>query len=308
MSRLYNKLARNGFIHRSPFGEPRATEDRLLGEKSHDKVSRSKSNDPCLPLAVSSKFKSECDLCTTCQSVQRTKSWNDTETINDVSFENVINYYKVSKTSDKYVCAKFTSDQFIKKLDEKLREESDKLFEFTHSVSVASNLDEEEIDSQLRVKHEELERLVKQDTCSSLDANPLRLGSAELESFDGPSTRIYRFPSTGIGLDRSEGSVFNMTVCGPRSAASLLARHWGPQREVTVRRDMNNSLGISIVGGKVRKRRNSKMFFCFCFVMSSCFVLRLIFTTVLIQIINRPYRVYSLKTYFLKAPPVKTDN
>jgi len=264
---LYNKHARNGFINRSPFGEPRATEDRSLVEKSHDKVSRSKSNDPCLPLAVSSKFKSEFDLCTTCQSVQRAKSSNDIEPINDVGFENVINYYKVSKTSDKYVCAKFTSDQFVKELDEKLQGESDRFLEFTHSVSVASNLDDEKIDNQFRVKHKELDRLVTQDTCSSLDTNLLRLGSAELESFDGPSTRIYRFPSTGIGLDRSEGSVFNMTVCGPRSAASLLAKHWGPQRQVTVRRDMNSSLGISIVGGKVRKRRDSKTFFCFCFVM-----------------------------------------
>jgi len=157
----------------------------------------------------------------------------------------VINYYKVSKTSDKYVCAKFTNDQFIKKLDEKLREESDKLSKLTQRVSVASNLDEKEIDNQLRVKNEELDRLVKRDT------NLLRLGSAEFEPFDGPSTRIYRFPSTGIDLDRTEGSVFNMTVCGPRSAASLLAKHWGPQREVTVRRDSKSSLGISIVGGKV---------------------------------------------------------
>lgn len=78
------------------------------------------------------------------------------------------------------------------------------------------------------------------------------MGSTEFESFDGPPIRIYRFPSTGIGLDRSEGSVFTMTVSGQQSADSLLAKHWGPQREVTVNRDSNNSLGISIVGGKVR--------------------------------------------------------
>ncbi|XP_060849299.1 multiple PDZ domain protein-like isoform X1 [Rhopalosiphum padi] len=236
---------------RSPFIELRETDDRLLHKKPHSKISRSKSNDPCLQLAISTKSKSECVLCTKCHSVQRTKSWNETEPINDVSFENVINYYKVFKTSDKYVCAKFTSDQFIKKLDEKLREETDRLSEFTQSISITSNLNEDEIDNQLKAKTEELERLTEEEAYTSLDKNVLRLGSAEFESFDGPPTRIYRFPSTGIGLDRSEGSVFTMTVSGQQSAASLLAKHWGPQREVIVRRDPNKSLGISIVGGKV---------------------------------------------------------
>lgn len=203
-------------------------------------------------MAVSTKSKSECILCTKCHSVQRTKSWNNTELLNDVSFENVINYYKVFKTTDKYICTKFTSDQFIKKLDEKLHEESNRLLEYTQSVPVKPNINEEEIDNQLKVKTEELERLTKEHIYSSSDKNLLRLGSAEFGSFDGPSTRIYRFPSTGIGLDRSEGSVFTMTVSGQQSAASLLAKHWGPQREVTVHRDSNNSLGISIVGGKVR--------------------------------------------------------
>lgn len=226
-------------------------EDCLLIKKSHTKVSRSKSNDPCLPLTISTKSKSECIFCTKCHSVQRTKSWNDTEPINDVSFENVINYYKVFKTRDEYVCAKFTSDQFIKKLDEKLLEETDRLSKFTQSISIISNLNEDEIDNQLKSKTEELERLTKDDTYS-LDKNLLRLGSAEFGSSDGPPTRIYRFPSTGFGLERSDESVFTMTVSGQQSAASLLAKHWGPQREVTVQRDSNNSLGISIVGGKVR--------------------------------------------------------
>lgn len=156
------------------------------------------------------------------------------------------------KTSGKYVCAKFTSDQFIQKLDEKLQEETNRLLEFTQSISIKPNINEEEIDNQLKVKTEELERLTKEHIYSSSDKNLLRLGSAEFGYFDGPSTRIYRFPSTGIGLDRSEGSVFTMTVSGQQSASSLLAKHWGPQREVTVNRDSNNSLGISIVGGKVR--------------------------------------------------------
>lgn len=229
------------------------TEDCLTVKNSHTKVSRSKSNDSCSKLTISTKSKSECVLCTKCHSVQRTKSWNNTEPINDVSFENVINYYKVFKTSDDYVSAKFSSDQFIKKLDEKLQEETDRLSVFTQSISSTLNFNEEEIDNQLKAKTEELERLTKEDTSySSLDKNLLRLGSAEFGSFDGPPTRIYRFPSTGIGLDRSEGSVFTMTVSGQQSAASLLAKHWGPQREVSVLRDSNNSLGISIVGGKVR--------------------------------------------------------
>ncbi|XP_025199580.1 multiple PDZ domain protein-like isoform X3 [Melanaphis sacchari] len=236
---------------RSPFVELRETEDRLLNKKPHPKISRSKSNNSCSQLAKSTKSKSDCVICTKCHSIQRTKSWNETDPINDVSFENVINYYKVFKTSDKYVCAKFTSDQFIKKLDEKLREETDRLSEFTQSISISSNLNEDEIDNQLKAKTEELERLTEEEAYTSLDKNVLRLGSAEFESFDGPTTRIYRFPSTGIGLDRSEGSVFTMTVSGQQSAASLLAKHWGPQREVIVRRDPNKSLGISIVGGKV---------------------------------------------------------
>ncbi|XP_050059637.1 multiple PDZ domain protein-like isoform X3 [Aphis gossypii] len=236
---------------RSPFVEFRETENRLLHKKPHSKISRSKSNDPCLQLTIPAKSKSECVLCTKCHSVQRTKSWNETEPINDVSFENVINYYKVFKTSDKYVCAKFTSDQFIKKLDEKLREETYRLSEFTQSISITSNLNEDEIDNQLKAKTEELERLAEEEAYTSLDKNALRLGSAEFESFDGPPTRIYRFPSTGIGLDRSEGSVLNMTVSGQQSSAPLVPKHWGPQREVIVWRDPNKSLGISIVGGKV---------------------------------------------------------
>lgn len=204
-----------------------------------------------MQLPVTTRSKSECILHTECHSIQRTKSWNDTEPIKDVSFENVINYYKVFKTSNKYVCAKFISDQFIKKLDDKLRKESDRLSELTQSISITSTLNEEETDNQFKVKIKEFECLIKEDY-SSLDNNLLRLGSAEFESFDGPSTRIYRFPSTGIGLDRSEGSVLTMTVSGQQSAASLLAKHWGPQREVIVQRDSNNSLGISIVGGKVK--------------------------------------------------------
>lgn len=198
-------------------------------------------------MSITPKSKSECTLSTQCQSVQRTKSCNDTEPINDVSFENVINYHKVFKTSDKYVCKKFISNQSNKNLDEKLYKEFDSSSRLTQSVSV----NEREIDSQLKTKTEELERLSREDTYSSLDRHFLRLGSAEFESFDGPSTRIYRFPSTGIGLDRSEGSVFTMTVSGQQSTASLVAKHWGPQREVIVQRDSNNSLGISIVGGKV---------------------------------------------------------
>lgn len=152
------------------------------------------------------------------------------------------------------MCEKFTSDKFNKKLDEKICEEIDRLSELTQSASTVSTLNEEDIDSQLKAKTEELEKLkklTKEDSYPGLDNNFLRLGSAEFVSFDGPPTRIYRFPSTGIGLDRNEDKVFTMTVSGQQSAASLLAKHWGPQREVTVHRDSNNSLGISIVGGKV---------------------------------------------------------
>lgn len=266
-------------FNRSPFGEPRAAEDRssLLGEKSHAKFSRSKSNDPCSQSAVSSK--SETELCANCQSVQRANSWNDTTavvTINDVNFENVVDYYKVSATTrgsdDEYVCAEFTGNRrlVVEKSDEELCEHTDESAEFAQSVASGSGHERERggIGDKLRINDEEV--LVKGERAArccgasyAADAvNPLRLGSAEFEFTDGPSTRIYRFPSTGIGLDRS---VFDMTVYGPRSAASLLAKHWGPRREVTVRRDSNGSLGISIVGGKVICRR---VFFSLFFLLN----------------------------------------
>lgn len=227
------------------------TEDCLISKKSHTAIFKSKSNDPCLQLAILTKFKSECILCTKCNLDQRT--WNDTESINDVNFENVFNYYKVFNTSNTHVCPKFSSDQSIKKLDEQLSEETVSL---TKPISITSNLNENEIDNQLKARNEDLKGITNEVTLS-LDNNLLRLGSVEFESSDGPPTRIYRFPSTGIGLDRSERSVFNMTVSRQQSSASLLAKHWGPQREVIVRRDTNNSLGISVVGGKVSSNLKS---------------------------------------------------
>jgi len=35
------------------------------------------------------------------------------------------------------------------------------------------------------------------------------------------------------------------------SANIMLANHWGPEREVVIKREPNTSLGISIVGGKM---------------------------------------------------------
>lgn len=225
-----------------------STEDSLISKKSHTEISGTNSNNPCLRLDISKKCKSECILHNKYSLVQQIKNRNHSEPINDVNFENVINYYKVLKTND---TSQFSSDQFIKKLDERIREKTDILSKFTESTSIKSYLNEIEIDNQSKARIEELEQLTK-GVNSCLDNNLLRLGSVEFEYSDGPPTRIYRFPSTGIGLDRSEGSVFNMTVTRQHSNSSLIARHWGPQREVIVHRDANNSLGISIVGGKVR--------------------------------------------------------
>lgn len=198
-------------------------------------------------MTPTTKSKSEGFLCTESHYVQRTKSCNDTKPENDIRFENVINYYKVFKGSNSYVCSKFISDELNKKLDEELQKESDRLSELTQSVSVTPNLSEEEINNQLKTKNEEL---AKDGTSLSLDINVLPFGRSI--SFDDRPACIYRFPSKNINLNRSEESVFTMTVSGQQSAASLLAKHWGPQREVIVQRDFNNSLGISIVGGKVR--------------------------------------------------------
>ncbi|XP_050519840.1 multiple PDZ domain protein-like [Daktulosphaira vitifoliae] len=239
---------------RSPFVEFQVKEDCDSFQKKHLKTKSSKR------LGTSSKSKSECTLCTKCHSVQRTNSWNDIVPLNDVSFENVINYYKVFNTSDEYVCAKFTSDQFIKKLDEKLLEESERLSELTQSVSAGSLLTspDDDLDGQLLAETETLQRLTQnQETYPSSSQpflqdnyNLLRLGSEDFGCFNGPPTRIYRFPSTGVALDRNDPTTaFTMTVTTGQQ--SLLAKHWGPQREVVVHRDSNNSLGISIVGGKV---------------------------------------------------------
>lgn len=46
-----------------------------------------------------------------------------------------------------------------------------------------------------------------------------------------------------------------VTASSPSSV--LLAKHWGPERLVEILREPNCSLGISIVGGKVRYNYNS---------------------------------------------------
>lgn len=63
-------------------------------------------------------------------------------------------------------------------------------------------------------------------------------------------SKLLRSASTGQEIDTPNG----MTVTNPNTSQSsvLLAKHWGPERAVHVLREPNCSLGISIVGGKVR--------------------------------------------------------
>lgn len=60
--------------------------------------------------------------------------------------------------------------------------------------------------------------------------------------------KLQRFASTGVELGNEEP---DMILENNVESSSLLSKHWGPERCVEVPRDENNSLGISIVGGKV---------------------------------------------------------
>ena len=84
-----------------------------------------------------------------------------------------------------------------------------------------------------------------------------RLGSVDLESyyyhdlFAGEKLKtLHRFASTGVELGNEE---LDMILEKSPDSNNLLSKHWGPERRVQVHRDENNSLGISIVGGKVNK-------------------------------------------------------
>lgn len=93
-----------------------------------------------------------------------------------------------------------------------------------------------------------------------------RLGSVDLESYRsgyqhhhtlhhdvsaGEKLKtLHRFASTGVELGNDE---LDMILEKNQESSSLLAKHWGPERRVQVFRDENNSLGISIVGGKVSR-------------------------------------------------------
>jgi hypothetical protein len=48
-----------------------------------------------------------------------------------------------------------------------------------------------------------------------------------------------------------------------KSGAALMAKHWGPERLVEVTKEPNCSLGISIVGGKVRRFSKFNLKICF---------------------------------------------
>lgn len=67
-------------------------------------------------------------------------------------------------------------------------------------------------------------------------------------------------------LDQTPEQSAAMTVSQPQghqghqdqqASAILLAKRWGPERVVSVRREHDSSLGISIVGGKVSGARRA---------------------------------------------------
>lgn len=61
---------------------------------------------------------------------------------------------------------------------------------------------------------------------------------------------LHRFASTGVELGNDET---DMILEENQESSLILSKHWGPERRIIVHRDENNSLGISIVGGKVSK-------------------------------------------------------
>jgi hypothetical protein len=69
----------------------------------------------------------------------------------------------------------------------------------------------------------------------------------EREASEGGTTFVQESSSSANASAKSSGD---------EGAALLLAKHWGPERLVEVHREPNKSLGISIVGGKVRSSAN----------------------------------------------------
>jgi hypothetical protein len=57
---------------------------------------------------------------------------------------------------------------------------------------------------------------------------------------------------TKLPLDSAMTVTQGYPVMASSPSSVLLAKHWGPERLVEILREPNSSLGISIVGGKVR--------------------------------------------------------
>ncbi|XP_065205069.1 multiple PDZ domain protein-like isoform X4 [Planococcus citri] len=155
--------------------------------------------------------------------------------------ENSLNASKCSSSKDIYSSHDSDSTDFIKS--------GENVSQFEYSSKSESDISNHRIslpeDELLKAEIRELGRLSKLH----------RLGSVDLESYyyhdlsAGEKLKtLHRFASTGVELGNDE---LDMILEKSPESNNLLSKHWGPERRVQVYRDQNNSLGISIVGGKV---------------------------------------------------------
>ena len=91
----------------------------------------------------------------------------------------------------------------------------------------------------------------------TVDDSVVSVPSSKIDSINEQSalTPKPNTPSeTKLPSDSAMTVMQSHTTVASSSSSVLLAKHWGPERLVEILREPNCSLGISIVGGKVRNR------------------------------------------------------
>ena len=89
----------------------------------------------------------------------------------------------------------------------------------------------------------------------TVDDSVVSVPSSKIDSFNEQSalTPKPNTPSeTKLPSDSTMTVMQSHTTVASSPSSVLLAKHWGPERLVEILREPNCSLGISIVGGKVR--------------------------------------------------------
>jgi hypothetical protein len=91
----------------------------------------------------------------------------------------------------------------------------------------------------------------------TVDDSVVSVPSSKIDSINEQSalTPKPNTPSeTKLPSDSAMTVMQSHTTVASSSSSVLLAKHWGPERLVEILREPNCSLGISIIGGKVRNR------------------------------------------------------